>query len=128
MTGVMVNLLYVGAGSCIGGMARYLVGRLLPITSSGFPWGTLIVNLLGCFILGVIFGFLNKNVCLSDGIKLFLTVGFCGGFTTYSTFMYENFCLIADGRLLQLLVYMSLSIIVGLILTIVGYSLGNSFH
>lgn len=128
MSGMIGNLLYVGLGSCIGGIARYLVGRLLPLTSPGFPFGTLIVNLAGCFLIGLIFGLIDRNVGLSDGMRLFLTVGFCGGFTTFSTFMYDNFLFLEGDRLLLFFIYTSVSLIVGLLLVYAGYTLGGWNH
>ena len=80
------NIIAVGAGSFIGGIARYLVSLAMKGISKGFPWATILVNLLGCLIIGLLWGFLSRNASESTSWGLFLTVGLCGGFTTFSTF------------------------------------------
>ena len=88
----IINILSIAAGSALGGVSRYLISRIIQINiNSPFPWGTLAVNLAGCLILGIIYGLLDRNFHLSEGLKLFITVGFCGGFTTLSTFVGESF-------------------------------------
>ena len=120
----LTNILIVGAGSCLGGMLRYLVSRALQgVCHTPFPWGTFAVNVAGCFIIGLIFGFIDKGCQMSDSLKLFLTVGFCGGFTTFSTFMNENFQLIKDDNFFYLSLYVGLSLFVGFIMLYLGYSL-----
>lgn len=114
----------VGAGSCAGGIARYIVSRLIQTSSTGaFPWGTFVVNISGCFIIGIIYGLLDCGFRLSDGMKLFLTVGFCGGFTTFSTFMHENYILFESSNPLIFMLYAILSFSVGLALIYLGYYL-----
>lgn len=123
MTDTLVKILIVGAGSCTGGIARYLVSQ---ITRSGgqsaFPWGTFMVNMLGCFIIGLVYGFLDRGFQLSEGMKLFLTVGFCGGFTTFSTFMHENYLLCSDSGHLTMLLYAVGSVAAGLLLVYLAYT------
>lgn len=124
MTFSLSNILIVGAGSCFGGMARYIVSRIVQTSTSGtFPWGTFTVNVIGCLIIGIIYGLLDRGFQLSDGMKLFLTVGFCGGFTTFSTFMHENYLLFEGGNPLIFLLYAALSFSAGLCLIYLGYYL-----
>lgn len=87
----MDKYLFVSLGAAIGGSFRYwlssFVYNFLP---TYFPFGTLLVNVLGSFILGIIIFYFDENELISQGMKLFLTVGFCGGFTTFSTFSLET--------------------------------------
>lgn len=126
MTFSLSNILIVGAGSCVGGMARYILSRIVQTSATGtFPWGTFTVNIIGCFVIGILYGFIDRGFQLSDGMKLFLTVGFCGGFTTFSTFMHENYLLFEGGNPLVFLLYAILSFTVGLSLIYLGYYLSR---
>ena len=83
---MMKMLLMVGLGSFAGGVLRFLLTRFVQINSmSSFPWGTTAVNLLGCLVLGVLYGLFSRGLLLHTETRLFLTVGLCGGFTTFST-------------------------------------------
>ena len=77
------TILAVGAGSFLGGAGRYLVSLVLKGVSKGFPWATLAVNLVGCFLIGLLWGIFSKNGSEGSNWALFLTVGLCGGFTTF---------------------------------------------
>ena len=84
-------LLIVGAGSFIGGAMRYLLSTLMKnACGQGLPWGTLAVNLLGCFLFGIVFAIFSKNSSADNTLYLLLTTGVCGGFTTFSTFANES--------------------------------------
>lgn len=87
----MQNYLIVSLGAAIGGAIRYwgtgFVYKFLPVT---FPYGTLFVNVLGSFIIGIVMYYLDTNKIISQEMRLFLTTGFCGGLTTFSTFSYET--------------------------------------
>ncbi|MGE5365545.1 MAG: fluoride efflux transporter CrcB [Bacteroidota bacterium] len=87
----MQNYLIVSLGAAIGGAVRYwgtgFVYKFLPVT---FPYGTLFVNVLGSFIIGLVMYYLDTNKIISQEMRLFLTTGFCGGLTTFSTFSYET--------------------------------------
>lgn len=88
------NILFVGLGGMLGSMARYLVAYLFARASvGGFPYGTFAVNVAGCFAVGVIFGLSNRFEWLTPEWRFFLATGFCGGFTTFSSFAYENLML-----------------------------------
>lgn len=107
-------ILLVGIGSFIGGISRYysqqVITRFFPST---FPYGTLTVNIVGCFIIGLILGLSDRGNILTPEWRIFLTTGFCGGFTTFSTFSYESVQLMQDGEFLNLSLYVTLSVIVG---------------
>jgi len=87
----MKQLFFVFIGGGIGSVLRYLISFIFKNNSYNFPWSTFIVNMIGCFLIGLIFGYLNKNEYLKDSLTSILIVGFCGGFTTFSTFASENF-------------------------------------
>ena len=117
-------ILFVGIGSSLGGIVRYLISRyLMNMTGSSFPIGTLIVNLLGCLIIGLLYGLFDRGNLMNTNLRLFLTVGFCGGFTTFSTFMGDNFQLVKEGNFLLGSIYLSASIILGYLFLYLGYSL-----
>ena len=90
-----------------------------------FPWGTFAVNVAGCFIIGLIFGFIDKGCQMSDSLKLFLTVGFCGGFTTFSTFMNENYLLFSGSNHIALLLYALGSMVAGFLAIYGAYYLAR---
>ena len=84
-------LFYVAAGSSVGGVARYLSQQfVLKHFPSSIPLGTLSVNIIGSFIIGIIYALSEKNNVLSDEMRILFATGFCGGFTTFSSFAYEN--------------------------------------
>lgn len=118
----MRTLLFVGLGSMLGGMLRYGMG-LLPIPTSlgGFPLWTLVVNLLGCFLIGFLTALAEStsiDVALSKG----LTVGLCGGFTTFSTFSRECLILKESGAHGVLVTYILLSLLLGVAMVYLGRS------
>ncbi len=124
----LVNLLLVGAGSGIGGMTRYSVGKVINTSSTGgFPWSTLAVNLIGCLIIGVIYGLIGRGINIDTSLKLFLTVGFCGGFTTFSTFAHENYLLFSGEHFFSFIVYAATTFIFGLVLVYLGYLFVRQF-
>ena len=106
----MLNFLAVGAGGFIGAAARYAMS-LIPLDRSGvFPVNTLIINVLGAFIIGIITAAAAKNAGLSPRMILFLKTGICGGFTTFSTFSLETAGLMQSGRIGASAAYMLLSV------------------
>lgn len=117
------TILAVGAGSFLGGAGRYLVSLAMKGVSKGFPWATLAVNLVGCFLIGLLWGIFSKSGTEGGLWALFLTVGFCGGFTTFSTFSKEVLVMLQSGNILGFAGYIALSVIAGVALVAVGYYL-----
>lgn len=109
------TLLLVGAGGFLGSVSRYLASKLIQESvSSAFPYGTFFVNITGCLIIGIIYGISERSEILSTGWKMFLVAGFCGGFTTFSTFANENLALLRDGELFFFMLYSGLSVVLGI--------------
>ena len=119
------NIIAVGAGSFIGGIARYIVSLAMKGISKGFPWATVLVNLLGCLIIGLLWGFLSRNASESTSWGLFLTVGLCGGFTTFSTFSKEPLTMLQTGQIWGFASYIALSIPAEIELVALGYYIGR---
>ena len=113
----------VGCGSFIGGAARYLVSIAMKTVGKGFPWGTLIVNLAGCLAIGLLWGIFSKTSSEVNSWALFLMVGVCGGFTTFSTFSKEALIMLQTGNIMGLLAYVGISVIIGVALVAAGYYL-----
>lgn len=120
---IIRNILAVGAGSFIGGTARYLVSLAFKGIGKGLPWATLAVNLAGCFIIGVLWGVLSRNATEGNYWGLFLTVGFCGSFTTFSTFSKEILMMLQSGQIWGFAAYIASSVIAGVALVASGYYL-----
>lgn len=125
---MLKTLLYIGIGSFLGGIARYLLSRAVQNSiASAFPYGTMAVNLLGCLLIGFIFGISERTNILSDEWRIFLTIGFCGGFTTFSTFANENMTLLRDGNFISFALYTGLSVFLGLVAVFFGNALTKIF-
>ena len=110
----MKSLLLVGMGGFIGSVARYytqlLFHKMLP---GNIPYGTLTANVLGCFVIGIIFALGLKQGMLSTEWRLFIAIGFCGGFTTFSSFSLENFLLLQSGQYMAVVIYFFSSVFLG---------------
>lgn len=116
------SLLLVGLGSFCGGALRYYISTLMKsVCNQGFPWGTLLVNLVGCLLIGVVFGLLGKMETQSNSWCLILTAGFCGGFTTFSAFANESLQMLQSGNTLNLTIYILASVLAGIALVALGY-------
>ena len=113
------NLLLVGLGGAIGSMLRY-AGSVL-ISSKTFPYATLTVNIIGSFIIGIIFAISIKEEVLFNNWKLFLATGICVGFTTFSAFSLEYMSLLQSGKYGMAVAYVGLSILLGIGATFSGY-------
>ena len=120
---IIRNILAIGAGSFIGGVARYLVSLAMKGIGRDFPWATLCVNLLGCLLIGLLWGILSRNASENTSWGLFLTVGLCGGFTTFSTFSKEALTMLQTGQMWEFASYIAISVIVGVALVALGYHL-----
>jgi fluoride exporter len=119
----MKTALLVGLGSFIGGISRYLISKLITEQlPSVFPWGTFTVNVIGCFLIGLVFGWGSKNT-LELNWQLFLATGILGGFTTFSAFSMEAINLMNAGHTATAIAYVALSIVIGLTGTLAGYAL-----
>ncbi|MCE1274508.1 MAG: fluoride efflux transporter CrcB [Chlorobiales bacterium] len=116
----MKNVLLVGAGGFVGSVFRYLVALAVPFTAGGFPYATLSVNLFGSFLIGFISELALSSTIISPETRLLLTTGFCGGFTTFSTAMYETMGLARDGEALYATLYVSGSIAGGMVCLLSG--------
>lgn len=122
------TLLIIGTGGFLGSISRFLASRYVQNNiSTAFPFGTFFVNITGCFLIGFIYGLSEKSTLFSSGWKMFLTVGFCGGFTTFSTFANENLALLRDGNFFYFFVYTGLSVFLGIIATFLGVMLTKLF-
>jgi len=115
------TLLLVGAGGFLGSISRFLASRLIQSNlPSAFPFGTFFVNITGCLLIGIIYGFSDRSSLLTPGWKMFLAAGFCGGFTTFSTFANENLALLRDGNFFHFAIYTGLSVFLGITATFFG--------
>ncbi len=120
---IIKNIAVVGAGSFIGGAARYLISLAMKGIGKGFPWATLAVNLVGCFLIGLLWGLFSRTANEDGNWVLFLTVGFCGGFTTFSTFSKDALTMLQGGNVWGFAGYVAISVIVGIALVAAGYYL-----
>jgi len=117
----MLNILYVGLGGFIGSILRYLVflssNHLL---GSNLPYSTIIVNIIGSFFIGFLYQFFNNHIFISESTKLLLTVGFLGGFTTFSTFSIDAFILYQNYGKFFAVSYIILSVVLSLFALLLG--------
>jgi len=117
----MRALLFVGIGGGIGSMFRYaislFIGRHVPIA---FPLGTFLVNISGCFLIGVFYALATKYTGFNPEWRLFLITGICGGYTTFSTYSYDGLILLRQGSNLYFMIYVLGSVVLGLLATFAG--------
>lgn len=120
------NLILIALGGGLGSMLRYLaninIGKIWPFK---LYYATFLVNIIGCLIIGLIIGYLQKNDTNNESLKLLLITGFCGGFTTFSTFGLENFNLLQSQNYITSLIYIAASIIIGIAFVGVGIYLSK---
>ena len=110
------NILLVALGGAFGSVLRYLISR---ISESTFPWATFFVNIMGSLFIGFLVGLFNKGD-ISPQMKLLLVTGFCGGFTTFSTFANESFGMLKAGEVLLPAIYAAMSVIIGILAVWLG--------
>jgi CrcB protein len=116
-------LWYIAIGSAIGGVSRYLLGGLVQRLAGGtFPTGTLLINVTGSFLLGAILRYGVETTTLTPEVRALLTVGICGGYTTFSTFSYEAVALLEDGEWTRAALYVALSVGLSLLATFLGFA------
>ena len=124
----MAALLNLAAGSVAGGFSRYFLSQTISrFWGSQFPYGTLVVNLFGCLLIGFLSSVAGGRVALSHQSRLLLMTGFCGAFTTFSAFMLETSDLTRGGHYLQAFLNIAVSIIAGFALFRLGVILGDAF-
>jgi len=101
-----MTVLWIGLGGFIGANARYFLGRaIVERYGAAFPWGTLTINVLGSLLIGIILEFIAQRLVTDPAYRLFLVVGFLGGFTTFSTFAFETVALLEDGKWTRAVAY-----------------------
>jgi CrcB protein len=120
------DILIVGSGSAVGGIFRFLMGKLvMHLFQPPFPLGTFLVNITGSFLIGLAYASFGKTGNLSPAALLFLATGVLGGFTTFSAFSYENMLLMKNGHYFLSASYIFASILLGLLATFAGYSVAK---
>ena len=116
------NILLVAIGGAIGSVCRYLLSG---INVASWPWGTFAVNILGSLFIGLLVGLISKGI-VSPEIKLLLVTGFCGGFTTFSTFANESFSMMKAGDALQMALYVAASVVIGILAVWLGMNVSDT--
>lgn len=116
------NILLVASGGAIGSVLRYLIYLILG--QKAVPFSTLLINIIGSFVIGIIVGYGIKHHAYMSDIKLFIAIGLCGGFTTFSAFSIENLNLLQNGKIFLCAFYIAASILFGILAAWFGYSLG----
>ncbi|MGV6829128.1 MAG: fluoride efflux transporter CrcB [Flavobacteriales bacterium] len=123
----MKQLLLVFFGGGLGSSLRYILGKYLNNPETGIPYGTFLANILGSLIIGIVLGFAIKNNTLTSSIVTFIAVGFCGGFTTFSSFAYENHVFLKSGDFMSFAFYTIASFIIGFTAVFFGIWLAKFF-
>lgn len=118
---MLKNFLLVGLGGALGSMLRYAMYLLVPVKD--FPWPTLLVNIIGSFVIGAVIALSIKDDQFLNNWKLFLATGICGGFTTFSAFSAENIGLLQNGKYTLAATYILLSIVLGIAAAWFGFKL-----
>ncbi len=116
----MKQLLLVFLGGGLGSLLRYIISKTFNNYFEHFYLGTFLVNMIGCLIIGLVLGLSYKNNLLSQNQTLLLTTGFCGGFTTFSSFAFENLSLLKSGEILHFSIYTFSSIVIGILAVLLG--------
>jgi CrcB protein len=112
---------YVALGSAVGGVARFALATLIQQrVGPNFPVGTLLINISGSFLLGLIFRYALGTDAISLEVRALLTTGFCGGYTTFSTFSYDTMVLLEEGQSDRAMTYVVLSVVLSLVATWLG--------
>ena len=124
---MLINASIVGAGGFIGAIFRYGLSGLVQRGAAvgAFPYGTLVVNMLGCLLIGISVGFIDSRHIINPELRSFVLVGVLGGFTTYSTFGLETFALLRDTDFLRATANVAIHVVLGLALVWIGYALAS---
>ena len=123
-----MRLLLIAILGGIGTLARYGLQGVVQIrTGSSFPYGTLAINLTGCFLLALTYQLTVNRMVISPDLRLAIGVGFFGGYTTFSSFGWETAKMLEDGAWLPAIAYVSASVVIGLLLSVAGIRLANRF-
>ena len=119
--------LYIAVGGAIGSVTRYFIGMAIQQrVGTTFPFGTLVINITGSFLLGFLLRATFSTTTLSPEQRALLTTGFCGGYTTFSTFSFDTAGMIEDGSYARAITYLGLSVVVSLVATFAGFALAQS--
>ncbi len=122
------TMLLVGLGGFLGSVSRFLVGQgLHRLFDTVFPIGTMTVNIVGSFIIGIVYSLAERDNLINPEMRMFLAVGFCGGFTTFSSFAFDKLNLLKDSGFLYLSVYVAGSVFLGLIAVYLGTQIHKLF-
>lgn len=118
------SMLFAGIGGFIGTVLRFLVSKYFQVNfDTVFPWGTLVINIAGSFLIGIFLGIFEKGFIMSSEWRLFFTVGICGGFTTFSTFSNDSFMLLQNKEILKFSLYAGMSFVFGIVSVLIGKNL-----
>jgi len=118
----LIIAIFLGGGC--GALSRYLIiDQINKISSNSFPYGTTLVNVLGAFLIGIIYYLLISKIIINEQLKVFITIGFLGGFTTFSSFNLDFFKLIESGSIFLAIVYALASFLITIVAFYIGYSL-----
>ena len=122
-----MNLVFIALGGALGAVSRFLLGNAVSKSIGGaLPYGTFVINVVGCFAMGLLMTIIVDREMLPAAWRLFLCVGFLGGFTTFSSFGYEALMLLMEGRLLAVLAYVGGSVVLGLLAAGAGVLCGRA--
>jgi len=126
--GARLRILLIALFGAVGTLARYGLQGLVQVRTGGtFPYGTLLVNLSGCFLVGLLAQFTMNRMVISPDWRMAIAVGFFGGYTTFSSFGWETAKMMEDGEWLRASAYVTASVVAGLFLSIAGIRLANKF-
>ena len=123
----MKQLILVFIGGGFGSALRFIIGKWLNNTENGIPYGTFAANIIGSLLIGIILGFAAKNESLSESHTLLLATGFCGGFTTFASFAYENHVFLKSGDFASLAIYTVTSFTLGFLAVFLGMYLVKAY-
>jgi CrcB protein len=122
----MQSILLVFLGGGLGSVIRFLLGKwITSLHAHNFPWGTLVINVIACMFLGIMVGLADQKQIISSTMRVFWTVGFCGGFSTFSTFSIEALELMQNGLATSLLLYVGFSLLLCVAATFAGIYAGE---